>query len=337
MLLKLYISTELGAARSTISALLRHTLSSTINFQHDADEVDLWLRSLPTIKRASDAEAPDGTPLTSEEEAVISFLDDCAQRCMKTPYRYVEGLQALWSPHKSHPEAEAGDSHPIIDRPDLFPSPMLITILEQMEARFNGNLLPPSDALAIGTYIRKLTLNLAGKVWSLGILHAIANRIKDMTNSIALRPVITAAIHKESTILSTSIQQLEHPSLSLAPAMNPAIEEFLAHVQQVAVRKFALLTSYFLFSSSVVAVVVHDRRIAASELVDWIRLAAQPMNSSQFMQLISAVERFHRPSLGQVFQFLLPVEGHLWTAARQMSIADLHLGYVTQLETKNTF
>ncbi|PSR72606.1 hypothetical protein PHLCEN_2v11530 [Hermanssonia centrifuga] len=309
VLLKLYISTELGAARSTISALLRHTLSSTINFQHDADEVDLWLRSLPSIKRASDAEAPDGTPLTSEEEAVISCLDDCAQRCMKTPYRYVEGLQALWSPHKSHAEAEAGDSHPIIDRPDLFPSPMLITILEQMEARFNGNLLPPSDALAIVTYIRKLTLNLAGKVWSLGILHAIAKRIKDMTNSITLRPVITAAIHKESTILSTSIQQLEHPSLSLAPAMNLAIEEFLAHVQQVAV-----------------PVAVHDRQIAASELVDWIRLAAQPMNSSQFMQLISAVERFHRPSLGQVFQFLLPVEGHLWTAARQMSIADLHLG-----------
>jgi nucleolar pre-ribosomal-associated protein 1 len=34
----------------------------------------------------SDEEVHDGGPLVDEADAVISFFDDCVQRCLKTPY-----------------------------------------------------------------------------------------------------------------------------------------------------------------------------------------------------------------------------------------------------------
>jgi nucleolar pre-ribosomal-associated protein 1 len=55
-------------------------------FQEDPHESDLWLKALPAIRLLSDEEVHDGGPLVDEADAVISFFDDCVQRCLKTPY-----------------------------------------------------------------------------------------------------------------------------------------------------------------------------------------------------------------------------------------------------------
>lgn len=97
ILLKMYAVTQSMAIRSATAVLLQHSLSSSLLFQHDPDELVLWLRSLPSTARPVDAQAPDGTSLTDERDAVISFLDECAQLCAKIPYRFLEELRSLAS------------------------------------------------------------------------------------------------------------------------------------------------------------------------------------------------------------------------------------------------
>lgn len=172
ILLRLYIRTSQRPMKAAVANLLRQTLSTTAAFQHDPDEVDLWLRALPVTKRFPGATAPDGTPLADEGEAVVALLDDCLQRCIKTPYRYLEELQALCAPQ----DAMAADGARPQD-PALLPSPMLVTVLEQVQAKANGNIFAPSDALAVVSFVRRLALGLASKVAELEIAEAIASRI----------------------------------------------------------------------------------------------------------------------------------------------------------------
>jgi len=42
------------------------------------EEVQIWLSSLAANKATSDA------------EIIVAFMDDCAQRCMRTPERYLD-------------------------------------------------------------------------------------------------------------------------------------------------------------------------------------------------------------------------------------------------------
>jgi len=68
---------------------------SCFDAEYDPHESDLWLKALPTMRPLDDEEVTDGGPLRDEAEAVITFLDDCVQRCIKTPYRYLEDVCSL--------------------------------------------------------------------------------------------------------------------------------------------------------------------------------------------------------------------------------------------------
>jgi len=116
--------------------LLQHILSQTILFQEDVDEPSLWLSALPTTRRSTGSVSPDGALLTDEAESVITFLDDCVQRCMKTPYRYIEELQGV-----------VKDDNTANDHLDLYPSPLLMAVVEQLNAKIGAKLLSPSDVL----------------------------------------------------------------------------------------------------------------------------------------------------------------------------------------------
>ena len=90
-----FVRAEQAAERNALAELLNHILSQTILFQEDPDEPSLWLSSLPTTRRTASSISPDGAALTDEAESVITFLDDCVQRGMKTPYRTIGELQGL--------------------------------------------------------------------------------------------------------------------------------------------------------------------------------------------------------------------------------------------------
>ena len=229
-LLRLYIRTSQRAMKTAVAKLLRQTLSNTTVFQHDPDEVDLWLRSLPTERRASHATAPDGTPLTDEGEAVIALLDDCLQRCIKTPYRYLEELQTLCTPPD---EMEVDGESSKAQDPALLPSPMLVTVLEQVQVKVNGKLLSSSDALAVVTFVRKLLISFITKVPSLKVVDSIAERL----GSLQLErehygKSITAAVEREQLLLSTSLQKLSGTSDIGQHPSSAVVDEYVAQLQE---------------------------------------------------------------------------------------------------------
>ena len=190
-----------------VSTLLRRSLSQTLVFQHDPDEVALWLRSIPRSKRAPDAKAPDGTLLCDEATAVVLLLEDCILRCAKTPYRYLQELQDLWS--QCSPESPSNSTQ----KPLSLPSPLLMAFLEQLEAKFSRNLLSPSDCLATVTYIRKVVLQLASKVPTLLPLHHFAKRLEALLDKPGPSSVM-AAINREAQYLSSGLKQLERPTVA---------------------------------------------------------------------------------------------------------------------------
>jgi nucleolar pre-ribosomal-associated protein 1 len=203
----------------------------TMLFQHDEHEVDLWLESISTRKRAPDACAPDGTPLTDESTALVSFMDDCVQRCMKASYRYLEELQGLWF-EGSLPSQYVG----------LLPSPLLMTMIEQLEAKWTRSLLSPSDCLAAVTYLRRVMLRLAAKVQTLQPLHNLAKRLATLFSNAGPSPIVVGINH-EVQALSQSLTQLERPS-AIPSETNHAANAFLQTLSGKKIRASQLLEVY---------------------------------------------------------------------------------------------
>lgn len=175
-------------------------------FQHDADEVYLWLECLSPIPRKTGTEAPDGAPLGDEGVAIVAFLDDCALRCSKTPYKYLEELCLLG-------RVADVQSNPVAERSQVYPSPLIMTVIEQLSAKVAGKLLAPSDALAIVSYVRKLVFKLAGKVQDLSFLFRITEQLERIfpEDVFSQHPTVSKATRREVSILKTSLQGITRP------------------------------------------------------------------------------------------------------------------------------
>ncbi|KIJ57453.1 hypothetical protein HYDPIDRAFT_35114, partial [Hydnomerulius pinastri MD-312] len=157
VLLKTFCIARVRALRTTLRELLQHVLAESVLFQEDPSEVELWLAALPSgsVRRGQGTETPDGAPLADEVDDVVVFFDDYAQRCLKTPYRYVEAMTDLLQSHASsfsNAPAYCGEA---------FASPLLRAVLEQTGAKVGGRLVSPSDALAVFTFVRRLVVKLA--------------------------------------------------------------------------------------------------------------------------------------------------------------------------------
>lgn len=149
--------------RQAASSLAFTLLSRSVIFDHDPAEADVWLQSLPRSSRASGSKAPDGTPLLDESESVISFLDECISRCLKTPHHYLEVILDICygaSPPNVF-EHSLAEQH--YRSPHLAPSPLLATVLEQFVFKQNKQLMNSSDSLALITYLRSIFVGLIGK------------------------------------------------------------------------------------------------------------------------------------------------------------------------------
>ncbi|EMD38681.1 hypothetical protein CERSUDRAFT_94218 [Gelatoporia subvermispora B] len=284
VLLTLHIETPVTAIKAAITSLLQHVLSSSILFQHDSDEVMLWLESLPKIQRV-DAKAPDGTPLTDERQGVVSFLDDCVLRCMKTPYRYLEESQSLWT------QADGGktsvDTANIADEAHILPSPLLMTVIEQLAAKLKAHILSPSDALGVVTYARKLIWRLAGKMSNLSFLHACAEKLAELVQPAILfpdSPVLTSAILREVELVSRTLKHLQSPEFSSTHATDPTAQDFLTHVE------------------ASVASSNTEKTVRAYEVVDWLRLIQPVMHSTDVTRLLDVVEQLDDGALGELLE-----------------------------------
>ena len=120
----------------------------------------LAISSLPIGARPFDAESSEGTLLSNERAAVVNFLDDCVQLCLKAPYGYIEELSNSSSEITTANGYQPGGSTP---------SPLLATVIEQISSKITTT-LSPSDTLAIVSFARRLIVRLAGKMEGLGLL-----------------------------------------------------------------------------------------------------------------------------------------------------------------------
>lgn len=230
-----YTKTSHRAVRNVTSELLTHLLSSSILFSHDPTELDLWLSALPLTRRAANATAPDGTPLTDESIGVLAFLDDCIQRCLKTPYRYLEdGLVFFKENIHLHDKVFAQDD------PSMFPSPLLMTVLEQLRAKSVASLLSPSDTLAIATFMRKVVCALTTKMHDLQRLHALGSTIEEIMSIPTVAPnsiIMRNAIKRESELLSHTLRFIQEPVSHDLTSTNPGVQKFLKQAEDLPIRE----------------------------------------------------------------------------------------------------
>ncbi|KAK0490295.1 ribosome 60S biogenesis N-terminal-domain-containing protein [Armillaria novae-zelandiae] len=223
ILLQALTSSKVPAIHSTLEHLLVHLLSNSIMFQHNPDEVHLWLISLPAGRRpSSGGESPDGAKLTDEPESVLAFLDDCIQRCVKTPYRYIEEIQAL---------EPTGDQ-----RESQLPSPLLITLSEQLSAKITAKLLSASDVLALATFVRSLVFQLHSSLSQGNALLSFTDKIDGILESQKLfpeYPIVTTTIRREVEILKYCLGHLRIPKSPTPTSIGQDVKSFLRAVEKL--------------------------------------------------------------------------------------------------------
>ncbi|KAF5371676.1 hypothetical protein D9758_003519 [Tetrapyrgos nigripes] len=321
ILLKTLALNRIPAITQVLVSLLERMLSNSILFQEDADaeEPGLWLACLPHIQRAhartptgsgsgSGSGTPDGALLTDEVDSVVVFLDDCVQRCWKTPYRYIDELRALHSTsiHSTPLDSTSASTSTSTSSHQTL-SPLLMTVLEQLTIKVANKLLSPSGVLALSTFVRKLVLKLSSQTEDLQFLRSYANKVDEALAKEKLflnHPVVSQAIRREVGVLLYCLKYeigLGSGSGSSSPSMevdadvsNASIQEFLADAEKLV-----------LGSPS-------DNVTAAFELIDWVRLVGKPLQTDDICKVARLVSRLHPPALAELCQHLDPSEKLLW-------------------------
>ncbi|KAF6749443.1 hypothetical protein DFP72DRAFT_1173580 [Ephemerocybe angulata] len=342
---------KLGTVRDQISEelkrLVQHILGKSIAFRWSGDqqaadsaedgEVEVWIESLPVglrrvreVKRLVDVnnddgedqektvtvfpETLDGTTLTDERTSVVTFLEDCVLRCSKTPYKYIEELEKMAGVSPS--VSGASDSTTTA----RLPSPLLVTLVEQLEAKLisqgsagSASLLTPSDVLAISVYLRALLFALVGKL--------DAGLASSPNSSNAYITVLESVLNRLDALLSPSSDVWEK---AFSGEKHAAIRKAVEREVEIARRCLGLGASGDIamqvegcdeeedkdvddFLDLVEALEIPsptERRLTIYELIDWVRLLGTRLNQNQTNRLWGAVEEVWPEGLGEVVKYL---------------------------------
>lgn len=191
-LLTLYLRTPYKHIRDLTARLVNQTLSDSFMFKHDPEEVDLWLQALPQnyMSRSS------GTTITmsTEQDSVLGFLDDCFARFGKAQYRYTDQLVDLVNNtaaqqnksyshqiHKSLSGATTGSSstgdssNSMVNYEHPF-SPLLLVLLERL--RFNK-----TDKRPMVRFMSRLFLSLNTKQKLPHYLDSLTTNLKEASTT----------------------------------------------------------------------------------------------------------------------------------------------------------
>ncbi|KAJ1598469.1 hypothetical protein NDA14_001308 [Ustilago hordei] len=150
MLLSLFILTPLQQVKQACSDLLHSLLAPSALFEHHPAEIEAWLASLPQadtrmVVPGEDANSSIASQrLSDEQQAVITFLDECMLRCIKTPYRYIESARQYLQKHGkfTHYDGSDGVSDDELASANLMASPWLMALVEQFTVRLEKGLFP---------------------------------------------------------------------------------------------------------------------------------------------------------------------------------------------------
>ena len=247
ILLSAYVSIGVIAVRDVIGALLRRLLSESILFEHDPEEVYLWLSSLPIGTPSKGTGTPDEAPLLDEQTAVISFLDDCIQLGLKMPYGYIEEITVLSRGSTMNNNYQDGGNAP---------SPLLATIMEQVFARVSANLLCPLSVLAIVSFVRKLLVRLSGKQGSMMLLVQLSERLSSLPfddgGLTEVHVISRRAVAREIIALKNYLLLLRDPNALTSPlgGSSSSVTDYLDRIENMSIRtkQLFLSSSYHLLT-----------------------------------------------------------------------------------------
>ncbi|OCF45143.1 hypothetical protein I317_00945 [Kwoniella heveanensis CBS 569] len=165
-ILLLQLSTQQPMTLLKTVSLLQHLLLPTLLYEHDPSELSIWLDALPRTSNTV-----SGPMLLAQQIHLLSFLDDCFRRAIKTPYRYLEDSFALVPDFFEY------------TRPTEMVSPVLMTILEQLNAKIMGQLISTEAAGVVLIYLRRVLLGLTGKQREMAFVSTVINKLKDMLHT----------------------------------------------------------------------------------------------------------------------------------------------------------
>lgn len=123
--------------------------------------------SATTTPNAAEESTAEPT-LSSDNEVLLTFLDDSIRRCLKTPYKYLEDSLHF---------VPSSTGEPI--SPKEAPSPLLVTLLEQLAAKVKAKLLAPKDVVPVAAFVRRLAFGLVGKQRDLAYGEEVARRLDE--------------------------------------------------------------------------------------------------------------------------------------------------------------
>jgi len=144
------------------TSLLNNLLLPSILFEHDSGELEIWLGALP--KLPPDADVSSRAKLLTQHVHLLSFLDDCIRRAIRTPYKYIEESLSLVPDYFSP------------SKPYEMICPVLMTILEQLNAKIIGELISTEAAGVVMCWLKRVMLGLSGKMRDGQFLAAVLRR-----------------------------------------------------------------------------------------------------------------------------------------------------------------
>ena len=282
--------------KAECAAVIQNLLGPSVLFEHDPQELHIWLNALPRSLRSPSAKSPDGATLLDEKSSVLSAIDEALKRCLKSPYKYVEKIMEF--AHGNSP-ITTGSSYD----PPLLPSPLLMAIIEVMNDCATGVAqAPPSALLALATYVRRVLFGLHLKQpntdYSRRILeYIISLQIPDQ-GTLTSYPAIGAGILREWHILTDIFNVLDQSWPPISES-SPAVEDFMHHLEQMTIG--ALRCPRLLGGS--LTVYTEEARVkhVAFELIDWVRLVDQPIGHEQMARLGRLLKSWHPPALAEFF------------------------------------
>lgn len=188
--LLLRITTKQPFIHAYTSQLLSRMLDKSILFQHHPEELLDWLTALPYMPD-KELNVESRARLLTQQLYLLNFLDDCFRRAMKTPYRYIDELVALW-PHFTPSQAR------------LLPSPVVMAIVEQFRAKLVGEHISTEAASVVLNYMRRILVTLMAKSdknMMSGIIDKLGQAVRDAKAKGQARPgldVIVARMKKDA-------------------------------------------------------------------------------------------------------------------------------------------
>ncbi|KAG0049349.1 hypothetical protein BGZ83_005861 [Gryganskiella cystojenkinii] len=223
-LFSLFLTTAHPHIKSLTRRLLTKLLGESILFHHDPSEANLWIEAIPSTNYGQ----PD---MNVDQMAFLQFLDDCAARCLRTPYKYVDQsskiaktvqeriVAAEQEPTSKTPQDKlaqilATSAHQNISQQY---SPLLMTVLEQFQHVYGRETVSKDVSRYITLFLHRLIPSLS---WNQNRSQAFAiecmQRIQDPTaQDIENVLKMNATQRKLATIgvtesLAMTLQNLEH-------------------------------------------------------------------------------------------------------------------------------